>query len=50
MDIAFDDNPSLGLLEEKLYNGSTLDYLDTRFDFVITVETPEHILREEIIA
>jgi len=53
VDIAFDDNPSLGLLEEKLYNGSKLEYLDNSFDFVISVDTLEHIPRDgrrEIIA
>ena len=46
VDIAFDDNPSLGLLEEKLYNGSKLEYLDNSFDFVISVDTLEHIPRD----
>jgi len=32
VDIAFDDNPSLGLLEEKLYNGSKLLSKYSNFD------------------
>lgn len=52
VDVTFDDYPSLGYLEEKIYNGSTLEYLNNSFDFVISVDTIEHILineREKII-
>ncbi len=47
VDVTFDDYPPLGSLEEKIYNGSTLDYFDNSFDFVISVDTIEHIPKDE---
>jgi len=43
VDVTFDDYPSLGYLEERVYNGTKLDYFDNRFDFVISVDMLEHV-------
>jgi hypothetical protein len=54
VDVTFDnDYPSLGYLEENIYNGSRLEYSDNSFDFVISVDVLEHVPggeRQKIIA
>lgn len=43
VDIAFNDYPSLGYLKEQIYDGSTLEYQDNSYDYVISVDMLEHV-------
>jgi len=43
VDIAFNDYPSLSYLKEHIYDGSTLEYQDNSYDYVISVDMLEHV-------
>ena len=43
VDITFNDYPSLGYLKEHIYDGSTLEYQDNSYDYVISVDMLEHV-------
>ncbi len=47
VDLTFNGYPSLGYLEEKIYDGSNLEYADDTFDFVISVDMLEHVPKSQ---